>query len=228
MNWEETLGSAETALGELNKSIEMLATYRDKATADITQYLRVQKGIDLDIDAIRAVPTQPYSGAHFATYPAELVEPCIKAGTSERGCCSQCGTPWVRVTEKNNPANDGETSTQYPKGSSANRLAMKRQAARARGEEFSNKVTTWQPGCKCNTGTAVPCMVFDPFSGSGTTAMVARSGAMPLDLISAWRTSRNVQDGVCVTVWTPGRTERRDRRAAINSTAYQCLRRRLE
>ena len=27
---------------------------------------------------------KPYKGAHFATYPAELIEPCILAG-SERG-----------------------------------------------------------------------------------------------------------------------------------------------
>ena len=26
------------------------------------------------------VPTSPYSGAHFATFPPALIEPCIKAG----------------------------------------------------------------------------------------------------------------------------------------------------
>ena len=29
------------------------------------------------------IPTQSYSGAHFATYPERLVEPCIKAGSKE-------------------------------------------------------------------------------------------------------------------------------------------------
>ena len=29
------------------------------------------------------IPTQPYSGAHFATYPEKLVEPCILAGSKE-------------------------------------------------------------------------------------------------------------------------------------------------
>lgn len=28
-----------------------------------------------------------YKEAHFATFPPALVEPCIKAGTSERGVC---------------------------------------------------------------------------------------------------------------------------------------------
>jgi len=43
------------------------------------------------------IPTQPTPEAHFATFPEKLVEPCIKAGTSERGCCSNCGSPIQRV-----------------------------------------------------------------------------------------------------------------------------------
>jgi DNA modification methylase len=31
------------------------------------------------------VNAQPYSGAHFATYPEDLIEPCILAGSPERG-----------------------------------------------------------------------------------------------------------------------------------------------
>ena len=29
--------------------------------------------------------TQPYPGAHFATFPPKLIEPCIKAGCPEGG-----------------------------------------------------------------------------------------------------------------------------------------------
>jgi len=43
------------------------------------------------------ITTQPTPEAHFATFPEKLVEPCIKAGTSERGCCSKCGSPIKRV-----------------------------------------------------------------------------------------------------------------------------------
>ena len=46
-----------------------------------------------------SIATQPYSGAHFATYPEKLVEPCILAGTSERGVCGECLAPWERVVE---------------------------------------------------------------------------------------------------------------------------------
>jgi hypothetical protein len=42
------------------------------------------------------IATAPYPDAHFATFPPELAERCIKAGTSEKGCCANCGAPWVR------------------------------------------------------------------------------------------------------------------------------------
>lgn len=44
------------------------------------------------------VATEPYRGAHFAVFPPALVEPCVKAGTSEVGCCAICGRSWTRVT----------------------------------------------------------------------------------------------------------------------------------
>jgi DNA modification methylase len=48
------------------------------------------------------VNTKPYKGAHFATFPPDLIEPCILAGTSERGECPNCGKAWVRVVEREN------------------------------------------------------------------------------------------------------------------------------
>jgi len=42
------------------------------------------------------VNTQSYQGAHFATWPTDLVMPMIRAGTSQHGCCATCGTPWER------------------------------------------------------------------------------------------------------------------------------------
>lgn len=46
------------------------------------------------------IPTQTYAGAHFATWPEALVEPCIRASASERGVCPTCGAQWKRVVKK--------------------------------------------------------------------------------------------------------------------------------
>ncbi|PJA24988.1 MAG: site-specific DNA-methyltransferase [Alphaproteobacteria bacterium CG_4_10_14_0_2_um_filter_63_37] len=35
--------------------------------------------------SVWSIPTKPYSGAHFATFPPELIEPCILAGCPEGG-----------------------------------------------------------------------------------------------------------------------------------------------
>lgn len=43
---------------------------------------------------------QPFRGSHCATMPVALAERCIRAGTSERGCCSGCGMPWVRSNDE--------------------------------------------------------------------------------------------------------------------------------
>ena len=37
---------------------------------------------------------------HFAMFPEKLVEPLIRACTSEKGCCPKCYAPWTRVVEK--------------------------------------------------------------------------------------------------------------------------------
>lgn len=116
----------------------------------------------------------PYPGAHFATMPRRIPEIAIMAGTSEAGCCAECGSPYQRIVEKGLTAHDGQTQTIYPKGTTSNRLALLRQAARERGEEYRNESRTigWQPACTCNAPSR-PCTVLDPFGGSGTTGMVA-------------------------------------------------------
>lgn len=41
---------------------------------------------------------------HFATFSTRLIEPCILAGTSEKGCCADCGAPYKRITKKEFPS----------------------------------------------------------------------------------------------------------------------------
>ncbi len=37
---------------------------------------------------------------HFAAFPPEIPETCIKAGTSEKGVCPVCGNQWERVVDR--------------------------------------------------------------------------------------------------------------------------------
>ena len=109
------------------------------------------------------VATKPYPEAHFATFPPGLVEPCIKAGTSERGCCGECGAPWRRVVVKTSMEVDPG-----PKG-----RVVRTQCSGTMTKAPTSRTTGWRPGCECEAGEPVPCVVLDPFGGSGTTAETA-------------------------------------------------------
>jgi len=124
--------------------------------------------------SVWTIATKPYSGAHFAVMPAELVEPCIKAGTSEEGCCSVCGTPWERVVERDKTFESGS-------GRSGNGIVGKQDLSASDtnstpdirlGPCVTSTTTGWRPACTCG-GSPVPCTVLDPFAGSGTTLAVA-------------------------------------------------------
>jgi hypothetical protein len=54
--------------------------------------------------SVWTINTQPYKGPHFAAFPEELALTCILAGTSEYGCCAQCGVPYARIIEKDDAA----------------------------------------------------------------------------------------------------------------------------
>ena len=126
--------------------------------------------------SVWTVPQAGYAGAHFATYPPALVEPCVLAGTSGRGCCPRCGAPWRRVSEQRRverdelPAGDprrrprrydaGKGAALYGPGHNGQRYVVSR-------------TTGWRPGCACPPHEPVPCAVLDPCAGAGTTGLVA-------------------------------------------------------
>jgi DNA modification methylase len=145
-----------------------------------------------NIRTVWTIPTQPFPEAHFATFPEKLVLPCIRAGTSEKGCCPECGAAWVRVVErefhpqpnvsaeKGRRAHDG----QKPMDESS------RWGGTCRGS-IASRTTGWRPGCECEPRPAlgihdaidcivsgkwdmkaIPCTVLDPFAGSGTVGVV--------------------------------------------------------
>ena len=114
------------------------------------------------------IATEAFPEAHFATYPTALAARCIKAGTSERGCCAACGAPWVREVDKR-----ALSPTIPGKGEEADRLGAGRNRNVTRmGDGYEVTTTGWSAGCRCDAPT-VPCTVLDPFAGAGTTLLVA-------------------------------------------------------
>jgi hypothetical protein len=125
-----------------------------------------------NVRSVWEIPTQPYPGAHFATWPQKLVARMILAGTSERGCCPECGAPWVRDVER--------TPMEVV-------ASPKRKAWQGSGDDFARTqiggtvkkhptalTLGWSPSCD-HPHQPIPCTVLDPFAGSGTTMLVARN-----------------------------------------------------
>lgn len=111
--------------------------------------------------------TQPYPEAHFATFPEDLPERCIKAATPEVGSCAKCGAPWDRIVSHKNMV---IKKTDGCAEASGNRTAT----AGTMVSPAETITLGWQPTCKCGIEDKAPAIVLDPFSGSGTTVWVAK------------------------------------------------------
>ena len=117
--------------------------------------VRANGGVMLDANGeplALLVTTSAYKGAHFAVFSEKLVTPMLQLSTSAFGCCAKCGTPYRRVVKKGLTAHDGATATKSDTtASNAGRLALLRQAARARGGEYVNARETvgWEASCAC-------------------------------------------------------------------------------
>lgn len=122
------------------------------------------------------VNTKGYKQAHFATFPPDLIRPCIQAGTSEHGACPECGVPWERVIEKGSNASRtigfrptcGHYDKKY-KNEFAMAKSTRKRYQRERSGDWWRRVRK-RPGK--DAWPTARCVVLDPFMGAGTTALV--------------------------------------------------------
>lgn len=112
--------------------------------------------------------------AHFATFSPALVAPMVQLGTSDKGCCPDCGAQLVRQVMREAVPDAVQAKFE------ASRAATAASTGRTDGHTGSkpNYVrrvigTSWAAGCGCQFVDGVPSTVMDPFSGSATTGVVA-------------------------------------------------------
>ena len=137
--------------------------------------------------SVWSVPTRPFPGAHFATFPPDLIRPMILASTSEYGACGSCGAPAKRVIELGEPDLDwqracggdkegkyaGQAQKDYAREGAENASEVK---ARILAGMRERRTVGWEPTCNCGCDpeNIIPCVVLDPFGGAGTVSLVAK------------------------------------------------------
>lgn len=117
--------------------------------------------------SVWTISTKPFKEAHFAVMPPDLAEICIKAGTSEKGCCPHCGKLWVRILSKERVATRPGNDTKVTGDSmvDGNRDPQR--------HVTYTQTIGWKQSCNCPEHDPVPCLVLDPFGGAATTGLVA-------------------------------------------------------
>lgn len=108
---------------------------------------------------------EPSQLGHFAMFPQALIEPMVLAGCPAQ-VCAVCGAPYERVVEVER---SNYRTFDHPHRTGG---AM----SGGVGKNFPDTVRRdlgFEPTCSCAADTR-PGIVFDPFMGSGTTALVAQ------------------------------------------------------
>lgn len=119
--------------------------------------------------SVWTVTTKPFKGAHFATFPQDLIEPCILAG-APKNCCSKCGAPWVCETIDTGLTNESFKGPTFTDGKTGARDGGDRTQKGARTVKIAGEPA---PACKC-AAPATSGLVLDPFGGAGTTNLVCK------------------------------------------------------
>lgn len=144
---------------------------------------RAEAGGELyaNLKSVWWIATQPYAEAHFATFPEALAETCLRAGTSEHGACATCGAPWERQRESETrfAGGSGAAGRSAEDANASGKWASAEPGAqRGKNIKLGPVVTVrtlgFAPTCSCPPADPVPCVVLDPFSGSGTVAAKGR------------------------------------------------------
>lgn len=121
-------------------------------------------------DELWEIPTAPYKGAHYATWPPMLCVRPIKMMCPEK-VCRVCGGPSRRITE-NHTAQQPSTVS-MGKTFAGGRANSRGNVVAGTGRVINNAAITTTGWSDCGHDDWRPGLILDPFAGSGTTLAVA-------------------------------------------------------
>ena len=131
-----------------------------------------------NLRTVWSISAEPSNEQHYAAFPTALPTVCIQASTSEKGCCSACSAPWVRLVQKEKGTPKSFNGSSFLGGKTARAVdsfdaANGRQHSVGQGPRtMSTQTIGWKSSCECDAGLS-DCLVLDPFAGTSTTGIAA-------------------------------------------------------
>jgi SAM-dependent methyltransferase len=125
---------------------------------------------EADGDDVWTIPTQPYAGAHYATWPIRLASRLVNL-MCPRQVCTVCGTPRRRITQ----ADEATRLANRERTGFAVRDGRENGDATYRSTAFLPSAHTTLGWSDCGHDSYRNGITLDPFAGSGTT-LAAASG----------------------------------------------------
>ena len=103
-----------------------------------------------NLRSVWCINPQPLKLQHYASYPEALVEPCIKAGTSQVGNCSKCGRPYARIIDSKQIKRErpADKTSRHKQGNGVNSCGNT-----VAGVE--NTTLGWKSTCQCHNDCGI-------------------------------------------------------------------------
>lgn len=128
--------------------------------------------------SIWKIPPEPYKSSHFATFPSLLAKRCIEMATSAAGCCATCGAQLAPVVSTERIPTRPGINNKIWKHADGDKVGQRSDSSPNLDPErhiSRTIVSGYRPTCTCPANDPIPCVVLDPFGGSGRTAQAAQA-----------------------------------------------------
>lgn len=153
-----------------------LAALRQWLTQHCPEVLNAYEAAQRNPDSILTPKPSSFAGQHYATFPAGLLEPLMKASCPER-VCRACGEPWAPVVTSEGGRDwhqDRMKANGWPGALNGEGGYKRGQSREALNDTQCHTVHGLAPTCPC-VAKWKPGIVLDCFVGSGTTLEVAQA-----------------------------------------------------
>lgn len=128
-----------------------------------------------NLRSVWRIVAKGYKGAHFATFPLELVKKALSASISPGGCCRTCGIQFAPVVITDRQPTRPARNVKEWKADNADPLGQRSEGSPNRDPMrhiTKQAILEYRPCCTCGADSTRP-VVLDPFGGVMRTGRVA-------------------------------------------------------